>query len=79
MDAYYLHIDYTYRMPIAEAEDQQILPKIPITPISYNDAAKLLQSLQGQEAPADWQGTAPGVGTYHVGPMTNKQVSFFTL
>lgn len=63
-------------MSVNEAESQQILPKIPITPISYQNAAQLLQNLQGPVAPDDWQGSAPGVGVYHVGPMMNKQVLF---
>jgi len=40
--------------------------KIPVLPISYEDALPLLQSLGGQVAPAAWRGGLPL--TYHVGP-----------
>ncbi len=42
------------------------LMKIPVLPISYEDALPLLQSLGGQVAPASWRGRLPL--TYHVGP-----------
>ena len=42
------------------------LMKIPVLPISYEDALPLLQSLGGQVAPASWRGRLPV--TYHVGP-----------
>jgi len=42
------------------------LMKIPVLPISYEDALPLLQSLGGQVAPASWCGRLPL--TYHVGP-----------
>lgn len=42
------------------------LLKIPVLPISYHDAAPLLQSLEGPVAPAGWSGALPF--TYHVGP-----------
>ena len=32
------------------------LPNIPITPIGYNDAEKLLVAIGGEKAPDDWQG-----------------------
>ena len=40
--------------------------KIPVLPISYADAAPLLQALTGQRAPAGWRGGLPF--TYHIGP-----------
>jgi len=46
------------------------LIKIPVLPISYHDAAPLLQALDGPVAPADWRGALPF--TYHVGPGKTK-------
>jgi N-acetylated-alpha-linked acidic dipeptidase len=51
-------------------EEATNLLKIPVLPISYDDALPLLQSLQGPVAPADWRGALPI--TYHVGPSINK-------
>ncbi len=42
------------------------LPKIPTTPLSWQDAEPILQNLGGQETPRDWQGALPF--TYHLGP-----------
>src|SRR5205823_1039107 len=39
--------------------------KIPVLPISYDDALPLIQSLGGQVVPAAWRGGLPI--TYHVG------------
>ena len=44
--------------------------KIPVIPISYEDAQPLLQSLGGQVVPASWRGGLPL--TYHVGPSKEK-------
>jgi N-acetylated-alpha-linked acidic dipeptidase len=44
--------------------------KIPVLPISYEDALPLLESLQGPVVPASWRG-ALGI-TYHVGPSKDK-------
>ncbi len=44
--------------------------KIPVIPISYEDALPLLQSLGGQVVPASWRGGLPI--TYHVGPGKDK-------
>lgn len=44
--------------------------KIPVLPISYEDALPLLQALKGPVAPATWRGALPI--TYHVGPSTGK-------
>ena len=41
------------------------LPKIPSMPISYADAAPILEALGGAEAPRAWQGALPF--DYHVG------------
>ncbi len=42
------------------------LPRIPVTPLSYGDAAPILANLGGPESPRSWQGALPF--TYHVGP-----------
>ncbi|MFL5772485.1 MAG: transferrin receptor-like dimerization domain-containing protein [Flavisolibacter sp.] len=44
--------------------------KIPVLPISYEDAQPLLEALGGQTVPAAWRGGLPI--TYHVGPSTEK-------
>ncbi len=51
------------RLPIAEA---QTLLKIPVLPISYEDAQPLLANLGGPVAPEPWRGALPL--TYHIGP-----------
>ena len=51
------------RVPPEQAAD---MPKIPTTPLSYGDAAPILQNLGGPETPRDWQGALPF--TYHIGP-----------
>jgi N-acetylated-alpha-linked acidic dipeptidase len=53
-----------------EIKDAVIIMKIPVLPISYEDALPLLQSLGGQVAPATWRGGLPI--TYHVGPGKEK-------
>jgi len=40
-------------------------PSIPSNPISYHDAAPILEALDGPESPRDWQGGLPF--TYHLG------------
>ncbi|MGK2863518.1 MAG: transferrin receptor-like dimerization domain-containing protein, partial [Chitinophagaceae bacterium] len=55
------------RLDIKEAET---IMKIPVLPISYEDALPLLQSLQGEVVPASWRGALPI--TYHVGPSMEK-------
>ena len=44
--------------------------KIPVLPISAEDALPLLRSLEGPVVPASWRGALPI--TYHVGPGTDK-------
>ena len=44
--------------------------KIPVLPISYEDALPLLQSLGGEVVPPSWRGALPI--TYHVGPGKEK-------
>ena len=55
--------DDAKRLPIAEAPS---LTKIPVLPISYNDALPLLKALKGPVAPGAWRGALPI--TYHIGP-----------
>ncbi|MGD0646865.1 MAG: M28 family metallopeptidase [Acidobacteriaceae bacterium] len=40
-------------------------PSIPSNPISYHDAAPILEALDGPDSPRDWQGGLPF--TYHLG------------
>ena len=42
------------------------LPRIPVLPISHEDALPLLSALEGPVAPLHWRGALPI--TYHVGP-----------
>jgi len=44
--------------------------KIPVQPISYEDALPLLQSLEGPVVPSNWKGGLPI--TYHIGPSAAK-------
>jgi N-acetylated-alpha-linked acidic dipeptidase len=55
------------RLAIAEAHT---LMKIPVLPISYEDALPLLENLTGPVAPEPWRGSLPM--TYHVGPGGTK-------
>ena len=57
------------RVPPEKAESQ---PTIPATPLSYKDAAPMLQNLKGPTAPHEWQGALPF--TYHVGGKGNVKV-----
>jgi N-acetylated-alpha-linked acidic dipeptidase len=53
------------RIPAAESE---ILPKIPMMPLSARDAAEILKRLQGPPVPGSpWQGLAV-TDTYRIGP-----------
>ena len=51
-------------------EDAVTIMKIPVLPISYEDALPLLQSLGGPAVPAAWRGGLPL--TYHAGPSKEK-------
>jgi N-acetylated-alpha-linked acidic dipeptidase len=51
--------------PIDRATSKTIL-KIPVLPISYEDALPLLKNLKGPVAPETWRGALPA--TYHIGP-----------
>jgi N-acetylated-alpha-linked acidic dipeptidase len=51
-----------HRLPIAQAAT---IEKIPVLPISYDDALPLLRNLTGPVAPEPWRGALPI--TYHLG------------
>jgi N-acetylated-alpha-linked acidic dipeptidase len=53
-----------------ERSEVKTIMKIPVLPISYEDALPLLQSLGGQVVPPTWRGGLPI--TYHVGPSKDK-------
>jgi N-acetylated-alpha-linked acidic dipeptidase len=53
-----------------DRKDAITIMKIPVLPISYEDALPLLQSLGGQVVPTAWRGSLPI--TYHVGPSKDK-------
>ena len=53
-----------------DRKDAITIMKIPVLPISYEDALPLLQSLGGAVVPAAWRGNLPI--TYHVGPSKDK-------
>jgi N-acetylated-alpha-linked acidic dipeptidase len=50
---------------LAQSESRTLL-KIPVLPISYDDALPLLKNLKGPIAPEPWRGSLPL--TYHIGP-----------
>ena len=49
-----------------DRKDAPTITKIPVLPISYEDAQPLLAALDGAVAPPSWQGGLPI--TYHIGP-----------
>jgi N-acetylated-alpha-linked acidic dipeptidase len=51
------------RLPRAEAPT---ITKIPVLPLSYDDARPLLAAIGGRPAPVEWAGALPI--TYHMGP-----------
>lgn len=44
-----------------------LIPSIPVHPLSWGDAQHLLSALEGNVAPPEWQGTIPGL-EYKIGP-----------
>ncbi|XP_033638801.1 putative N-acetylated-alpha-linked acidic dipeptidase isoform X1 [Asterias rubens] len=62
----YPAIDSAYRLPIVNAT----LPKIPVHPIGYNDAAQFLSIMGGNETTEDWAGNLTGV-VFRYGPGFN--------
>jgi N-acetylated-alpha-linked acidic dipeptidase len=63
----YASVDGAPRVDHNNAEN---LLKIPVLPISYSDAAPLLQDMAGPVAPKHWRGGLPF--TYHIGPSKSK-------
>ena len=53
-----------------ERSEAVTLMKIPVLPISWEDAMPLLESLEGEVVPLSWRGGLPI--TYHVGPGREK-------
>jgi N-acetylated-alpha-linked acidic dipeptidase len=53
-----------------DRKDAITIMKIPVLPISYEDAQPLLESLGGEVVPPKWRGGLPI--TYHVGPSKDK-------
>ena len=51
------------RLPPAQAVG---IPHIPSLPLAYGEARRILEALDGPQAPKGWQGALPF--TYHVGP-----------
>lgn len=49
-----------------EISESPTIMKIPVLPISYDDALPLLKALGGPVAPGSWRGALPM--TYHIGP-----------
>lgn len=49
-----------------DRKDAPTITKIPVLPISYEDAQPLLEALDGTVAPSSWRGGLPI--TYHIGP-----------
>jgi N-acetylated-alpha-linked acidic dipeptidase len=47
-------------------EDAETIQKIPVQPISYGEALKILRHVGGEAVPEEWQGGLPV--TYHIGP-----------
>lgn len=47
-------------------ESESGVPKIPVVPMSYGNAAELMRDLRGTDVPAAWQGGMPF--HYHIGP-----------
>ena len=54
--------DNAHRVP----REEMGLPRIPVIPVSYANAAELLRGLRGTNVPQMWQGGLPF--RYHVGP-----------
>jgi N-acetylated-alpha-linked acidic dipeptidase len=56
---------YEFITPGNVAADGSNVPHLPVMPLSYSDAAHILENLQGAAAPPEWQGGLPF--TYHIG------------
>lgn len=59
----YPALDGVYRVPAGSWKD---MPTIPVHPVGFNDAAKILVQMAGPEVPLNWRG---GLNTsYRLGP-----------
>lgn len=56
---------YEFITPGTVAANGSNVPHLPVIPLSYSDAAHILENLQGVAAPPEWQGGLPF--TYHIG------------
>ncbi len=56
------------RVPMDKIQDNW--PSIPVNPLSYHDAAPILQALAGPNVPHEWQGALPFA--YHTGQTGDK-------
>jgi N-acetylated-alpha-linked acidic dipeptidase len=65
-----LDLPASKRIPADKLQDDQ--PSIPVNPLSYQDAAPILQALGGKDSPRDWQGGLPF--TYHLGGVGRVKV-----
>ncbi|KAG1693981.1 N-acetylated-alpha-linked acidic dipeptidase 2 [Nymphon striatum] len=66
LTAGYPATENAYRTTVKKIEDMYAMFKIPVFPIGYGDAAKLLSEINGTEAPLKWRG---GLNlTYNIGP-----------
>lgn len=52
-------------VPRLKIEDAKNLQRIPVMPISWEDAKPILEQLEGEMAPVEWRGAIPV--TYHLG------------
>ncbi len=66
-----LDLPASKRIPADKLQDNQ--PSIPANPLSYKDAAPILQALGGKETPREWQGGLPF--TYHLGASGTGKVT----
>lgn len=53
-------------VPRTDVAHSDLLPHIPVMPLSYSDGKKILENIGGPSAPRPWQGGLPI--TYHIGP-----------
>jgi N-acetylated-alpha-linked acidic dipeptidase len=51
--------------PRLKLEDAKTIQKIPVMPISWEDARPILENIEGEIAPYEWRGSIPV--TYHIG------------
>lgn len=52
---------YTYRLREKDVVNGDSVPTIPVMPMGYRDAVKLLSNMDGPLVPSDWRGGISGV------------------